>query len=325
MPRRSSVLSFFLTLCAAGLLFAQGPATPPVGQPPVPTEPQFELDIPIPREPSDGWKKFSELPIWEDGLSEMSYYDATCMLYNKPRKYTRVHLFNRQDMDRERSVKAHDKSKQVVPAFKFLVTEEIPTENYNYRFHTTAFLERPGLEPMKLTVSSQEWCGTTFKWLHWSRPAGYSPDNWSLDVCWYSYYGDEGDGWWPWPRSNIDAYEILPLYARAVAASGGEKREMHLLKSMHNAHRPDPIPMDAVLRVEGKARKVQVPLGTFEALRIVLDWEGAETWFDVETNPPYRLLAFKADDVTGRLRFVERRAYWDRKWKSGFHKPNMAP
>jgi hypothetical protein len=28
---------------------------------------------------------------------------------------------------------------------------------------------------------------------------------------------------------------------------------------------------------------------------------------------------------SGELRFVERRAYWDRKWKSGFYEPGHAP
>lgn len=323
MPRVSMLFSFFMVCCATCVVSAQGPAaSPPVDQPPAP---QFRLEIPIEREHSDAWKKFSELSTWDDGFSEMSYYDATRTFYGKPRKYTRVHLFNRQDMDRQRSVKAGEKTTQVVPAFKFLVAEEIPTDNYNYRLLTSSFFTRPGLDPMKLTVSSQEWCGTTFKWLNWARPIEYSSDNWSLDVCWYSYHPDEGDGWWPWPRPSIDAHEFLPVYARAVVASGGEKREMHLLPSMQHTHRPDPMPIDAVLRVDGKPRKVTVPLGSFEAQRVVVDWKGEETWFDVETAAPYRLLAFKAGDSTGKLKFVERRAYWDQKWKSGFYKPNMAP
>ncbi len=325
MIRQTSLMVLAWCLVSAVAVQAQVPSASPAPDEQAQKKiPEYKLTIPIPREPSDAWKKFSELKIWDDGYSEMSYYDAECTIYGKPRKYTRVHLMNRQDMDPQLGIKAGPKSGQTVPAFKFVVAEEIPTENYNYRFLTSAFVERPSLEPLKMTISSHEWCGSTFKWFKWDRPTAFPSDNWSLDICWFSYFEGEGDGWWPWPRPNIDGYEFLPLYARAVVASG-EKREMHLLRSMHHTHRPDPIPIDAVLKIDGKPRKVTVPMGSFEAQRVVVEWEGAETWFDVETAAPHRVLAFKADDVQGKLKFVERRAYWDRDWKSGFHKPNQAP
>ena len=49
---------------------------------------------------------FAELPLWEDGLSEMCYYAAMDTIYGRPREYTRVHMFNRQWMDSVTGVKA---------------------------------------------------------------------------------------------------------------------------------------------------------------------------------------------------------------------------
>ncbi|MEE9296804.1 MAG: hypothetical protein V3W34_17810 [Phycisphaerae bacterium] len=283
---------------------------------------EFRNDAPA----SDAWKRFSELSIWEDGLSEMCYYDATCNLLDKPRKYTRVHMMNRQYMDTTFFIKASKHTKAPRPAFQFIISEEIPTDNYNYRFLITAFMERPSLRPIKVAVSSQEWCGTTVKYLTWERHKEVPPKNWSLDVCCYSYLPTEGDRWFPHAdKAYIDAYESLFVYARAVVASGGEARPMKLLKCMHTNHMPDPEPLDATLRVEGQARKIKVPLGKFTAQRVVLDWKDAPTWFDVETAPPYRLLAFRADNVEAKLRFVERRAYWDHNAPSGFYKKGQAP
>ncbi len=283
-----------------------------------------KLEVDLPRPYSEAWKRFSDLELWEDGLSEMCYYDAECVIYGKKRKMTRVHLMNRQVMDERRWVKADEDTTYELPAFKTVISEEVPTENYNYRFLITAFVERPSLEPIKVTVSSQEWCGTTYKSLLWSRFQEIAPSDWSLDLCSFSYFPGEEDVWTPLPAS-VDAYECLYLFARAVVASGGESRQMRLLRSMRSNRAADPVPLDAVLKVEGDPRRIKVPRGKFEAQRVVVEWEGDETWFDIQTEAPWRLLAYRAGDVAGELRFVERRAYWDRDSKSGFHKQGHAP
>lgn len=317
-------MSILVLAVVTALCSAQRKKTQPADAPDVDGTSPSNLVVDMPRSVSDAWKRFSELDHWEDGLSEMSYYDATCTLYNKQRSFTRVHLFNRQYMDAATWTKATDETESPLGAFKFVITEEVPAENYNYRFLTTVFLERPSLEPLKVSVSSQEWCGHTYKSLMWTRDSQFEPSHWSLDICSFSYFGGEGDRWWP-SLANVDAYESVFVFARAVVASGGESRAMHLLRTLRSNHAADPNPIDATLRIDGAERVITVPLGQFNARRVALDWTGPETWFDVESEAPYRLLAFRAGDVKARLRFVERRAYWDRRWRSGFHEPNHAP
>ena len=61
--------------------------------------------------------RLGRLPLWDDGLSEMSYYDAEMTIYGKPRKYTRVHMMNRQWFDPQRGVKSDEsESPDSVPA-----------------------------------------------------------------------------------------------------------------------------------------------------------------------------------------------------------------
>ena len=152
---------------------------------------------------------FSRLPLWDDGFSEMSYYDATESLYGIDRDYTRVHLMNRQWMGGDSGVKADPEAVDAVPVFKFVIAEEIPTENYNYRYLTTAFVRRNDLSPFKISCSSQEWCGHTFKQLRWNET--------SLTVQSFSYFGGEGDRTWELGAEAVP-YESLFILARAAVA-----------------------------------------------------------------------------------------------------------
>lgn len=309
------------------------PVEPPQASPAEPVVeasavPQVQVKVTLPRPVSDAWKKFSELSLWEDGLSEMSYYDASCVLHDKRRKFTRVHLLNRQSMDTTFWVKATEHTKTRIPVFQLIISEEVPTDNYPYRFLTSVFLEHPSLEPFKVAASTQEYGGPTYKYLLWTRnwdnDQAILPGDWAIDIASHSYWGLEGDRWVP-KTADHDPYEGLFLYARAVVASGGESRQMHVLKTLRSNHAADPEPIDGILHTHGDIHKMKVPLGEFDARRVVLEWGGEPTWFEVETAEPYRLLAFRAGDVEAELRFVERGAYWDQNWKSGFYKPGEAP
>lgn len=259
---------------------------------------------------------FSRLPLWDDGLSEMSYYDATESLYGIDREYTRVHLMNRQWMGGESGVKADPADIDAVPVFKFVIAEEIPTQNYNYRFLTTAFVRRDDLSPFKISCSSQEWCGHTFKQLRWSEK--------NLTVQSFSYFADEGDRTWELGADAVP-YESLFILARAAVAGQTTPPERLVLAGLRSNHQVVPRPISARLEIERNPKRVTVPIGSFAARRVSLKWNGPRTWFDVEDAPPWRVLAFENGTARGQLRFVERRAYWDRKWSSGFHRSGDAP
>lgn len=257
------------------------------------------------------------LDIWDTGLCEMSFYRAVDVIYGKPRHYTRVHLLNRQWMDGESGVKAERDAPGAIPVFKLNIAEEIPTENYNYRYLTTVFVDRIELKPMKMIVSSQEWCGATFKHLRWR-------DN-TLMVRSFSYFPDEGDRSWavPHPSQTVLPFESLFIIARDAAASQ-LPRSIQVLPPMRSNHDVQPGVIDARLELAA-AGTATVPAGTFAATRVTLHWDGPETIFVVESAPPYRLLSYKVGDLSGRLIGTERRAYWNPSSPSSFHAPLEAP
>ncbi len=257
----------------------------------------------------------SSLPVWDDGLCEMSYYRTRDQIYGKPRTYTRVHLVNRQWMDTKTGVKADKGSANAVPAFKLNIAEEIPTENYNYRYLTTVFLKRPDLSPLKMVTSSQEWCGTTFKHARW--------DGNGISIKSFSYFGDEGDKDWALGGDDVVPYEALFLIARDVAAAG-ESRTVDVLPSMRSAHEVAPQIKKAQL-VLRDVQGVALSAGKFSARRVDVSWDGPPAGFLVEAEPPYRLLRFHVGPMRGELEHVERRAYWDRGAKSSFYKQGNAP
>ena len=257
------------------------------------------------------------LDVWDTGLCEMSFYQAVDVIYGKPRHYTRVHLLNRQWMDADSGVKAERNAPGAMPVFKLNMAEEIPTENYHYRYLTTLFVDRIELKPMKMIVSSQEWCGATFKHLRWGDD--------TLMVRSFSYFPDEGDRSWvvPHPSQTVLPFESLFIIARDAAASQSP-RSIKLLPPMRSNHQVQPVVIDARLEL-ADAGTFTVPAGTFAATRVTLHWNGPETIFVVERAPPYRLLSYKVGERFGRLIGTERRAYWNQSSPSRFHAPLEAP
>ncbi|MCA9252776.1 MAG: hypothetical protein R3E58_06640 [Phycisphaerae bacterium] len=256
---------------------------------------------------------------WEDGLSEMCYYDAEETIYGKKRQFTRVQLVNRQWMDRVAGVKTSKDADEAIPVLKFNIAEEIPTENYNYRYLTTVFVRRDTLEPFKMVTSSQEWCGTTFKHLRWGSSR--------MELKCFSYFDGEGDVTFGLER-EVFPFEVLPILARGVVADGKE-RQLKVLVPMRGTHLVQPTVSEIRLGVDpssktSKPRKTKA--GVFNVRRVIASaGDGEIAWFDVEADAPHRLIAFTAGGVSGELKHFEKRPYWDRSNASSYHAVGAAP
>lgn len=275
-----------------------------------------------PAEPPTAAKTdFVEMEYWNDGLAEMCYYDATDEIYGKPRSYTRTMLMNREWMDPDTMVKfvGADISK-AVPVFKITIAEEIPTENYNYRYLVSQYLRRSDLRFEKLAVSSQEWCGTTFKQLKRGKDR--------ITLNGFSYFEGEGDQTFTLPAdANVYPREALFALARQVAISS-ESRETTVMSRLRSTHLQKPQTRKLTLVPKAKTQRVTVPAGTYTA-RLVQLKKGEQVLAEylVDASAPHLLLRYE-DRESGHnfaLRAFEKRAYWDRSSKSDFYRTNKAP
>ena len=102
---------------------------------------------------------------WEDGLAEVATYEAERVVYDKVRRFEYTMITVKEEFTPEHNVKADSLTRpDVFPVMKVNQFCRIETDQYPYHYLSSLFFRRD--EPValhKMTTSSQEWCGNTFK------------------------------------------------------------------------------------------------------------------------------------------------------------------
>ena len=133
-------------------------------------------------------KHWAQNAIWDDGKAEVAQYNATRTIYKKERKFTYTYITVSEDFNKEFNVKTDNyQRKDLFKIMKVNAFSAIETDNYPYHFLTSMFFLRDNPVLLhKLTSSSQEWCGNTFKeYLNKGKNFKYN---------YHSYWDGEGDG-----------------------------------------------------------------------------------------------------------------------------------
>ena len=125
---------------------------------------------------------------WEDGLAEVATYEAERTIYKKKRTFEFTQITVKEEFNLVFNVKTDDYQRtDLFPVMKINQFCQIPADNYPYHFLTSLFFRRD--QPValfKLTTSSQEWCGNTFK--------GVTDDGVSFKEKFNSYWDGQGEG-----------------------------------------------------------------------------------------------------------------------------------
>ncbi|MBO2012819.1 hypothetical protein [Hymenobacter negativus] len=123
---------------------------------------------------------------WEDGLAEVAVYDAERTIYKKKRTFEYTQITVKEEFNQEFNVKTDDyKRKDLFPVMKINQFCSITTDQYPYHYLTSLFFRRD--QPValyKMTSSSQEWCGNTFK--------SIIDDGVNFEMWYHSYWDGEG-------------------------------------------------------------------------------------------------------------------------------------
>jgi len=251
---------------------------------------------------------------WGDGKAEMNGYRLVQPRYGSPRPGTAVLIYVTEDFSDTLRVKAdpgRHPASDVYPVMKLNAVRDFQTGIYDYNVMTSTFLRvAPGWPVAKVSFSSQEWCGHVYHQLlpRKGRVGGVS----------HSYFDGEADSTedLALPDGGLfeDALPIVVRHWNGVYLEPGESRTVPFLPSLLRArleHKGLAWGKADVARAAVPAA-VTVPAGTFQAYNWRVEVEGGPTLtYDVEADPPYRLLRFTGSGgEEGVLLGSKRLVYW---------------
>ena len=105
--------------------------------------------------------KFND--YWYKGKAEITSYKLTQNRYGEMHKGTAVNIFVTEDFLPKKQVKADSKNEKNIPILKLNSTKKFVTGIYPYSLMTSAFSPiKTNEQAIKISFSSQEWCGNTF-------------------------------------------------------------------------------------------------------------------------------------------------------------------
>lgn len=171
---------------------------------------------------------------WYSGNAEITSYKLEQARYGEIRKGSAVTIFVTEDFSNIRQVKLDDPSKtpaDAVPILKFNLTKNFSTGIYPYSMMLSVFKPinvSSITHPLKITSTSQEWCGHTF-WQLNSKENNYTSRL-------FSYFEKESDQeitlpkvWVEdelWPQIRVNP-ELLPLGDFQIIPGSLQQRLLH--------------------------------------------------------------------------------------------------
>jgi len=219
-------------------------------------------------------------PAWNSGKAEWALYEAERVVYGKPRQYEATIFTNKQHMDPKTTTKATNwQDPNSIEVFKHNYSEIFPTENYPYRMITTSFIRTDNLQPYKLTASSQEDCGSSFR--------NFVADNNQMKVDQFCYFPDTGHSQQTIDTSKgIAFHNALSLTLRdfPYGVIFIKQPELNLIPDQRKNTKTKTSPENATISYIGE-EDITVPYGKLNAHHLRIDHaeDGGETeshfWF----------------------------------------------
>jgi hypothetical protein len=244
------------------------------------------------------WKTgFGREALWNDGRAEVSVYEASDRREGRLRASRAVLIVVAEDLLADRLVKADDPARaKTRRVLKFNHVRSIPTGLYTYQQMLSVFADADRLSPVKLTMTSHEWCGNSF--VEWRSDTG------TLAIR--SYFETPGDVDAPLDPREAVFYDALPLELRGLDFERTRSGRLRVIDSVF-ASRPGVPPVeDAVLEVERPA----APGGVY---RVRLLRGDRRDTFEFERAFPHRLARWdRSDGGTLKLQSSLRSRYWEK-------------
>ena len=123
--------------------------------------------------PKDFWEH------WSDGKAEISYYKSKILRYGEEREAISTMIFVTEDFSTKTLVKSHFSNKEDpgrLAVIKLNLVEDFQTGVYDYNTMQSIFVSLNSTDrfnkgnTVKVSASSQEWCGNLLSLIHISEP-----------------------------------------------------------------------------------------------------------------------------------------------------------
>jgi hypothetical protein len=240
--------------------------------------------------------------LWDDGLAEVATYEAQRVVYNKTRTFEYTLITVKEDFNKAYNVKTDDYQRSdLFPVMKVNQFCRIPTDNYPYHYLTSLFFRRENpVQVHKITSSSQEWCGNTFKAIN------LSGDN--FNYAYNSYWDGQGEGQMDLP-GDILFEDQLPYTLRSLQFKDGLTFKANVAELIQTSKANKPVVYPAVINIITDNTSPQNSLWQV-SVKLAEDKENIY-WF----SKKYPNVLERQQTWDGRnlqLKEVKRFAYWQK-------------
>lgn len=252
---------------------------------------------------------------WSDGQAELTSYDLTYPRYGALRKGTAVAIFVTEtfaNADRIKADPGRRAPSDQFPVMKLNLIENFQTGIYDYNLQISTFVAlesvnaRPAGASVKVTWSSQEWCGNLFKSAIFNES--------SIRVASFSYFDGEADQstTMPYPEGGISE-DALMLWARGMARpvlKPGERKQLPMMISLQlSRFDQGPARWDTVELT--RSAETQNSNGIEVETYTATVGNRSRTYL-VEKAPPHRVVEYSTSDgVLASMLASERMKYWE--------------
>lgn len=243
--------------------------------------------------------------MWDDGKAEVAQYDASRTVYDQPRQFIYTYITVKEEFNKQYKVKSDNEERaDLYPVMKVNAFARIETKKYPYHYLSSSFFIRQ--DPLllhKMSVSSQEWCGNTFKEI-------IRGEN-GQKMIYHSYWDKEGDGEKEMPQKVL--FEDQLIYSlRSLHFKDGLSFKARVLESLISNKISGMRVYDAVFNVnEGGT----IPSGDQQLpcwkVTVSLNKEKTNTYYFCKDYPNILVSQHTWDGRTLSLKKAYREAYWE--------------
>jgi hypothetical protein len=242
-------------------------------------------------------------PSWDDGLCEVSTYDALRVENGAPRSYEVTIRIAKKKIDSRLLVETESSDRRgIIPVLELSAVELSAGRGTDSRSLTSAVVRCDDpLQLVKVTSGVQDWGGNTFKELVVHRDRA--------ELTYFSYLEGVGDGRreFAWRDGDLIS-EQLPLALRGLRFKQGLSLNVRILPEIAGRDAPRARPVPARIVVDGR-EAIAAAGGLTDTWRVSVERNGGWTdilWFDAA--PPGGLVRwYRADGLELNLVSCERR------------------